>query len=266
MRFRHLDQWRKERRAGERAFVDSGLCPSEPGWPLIAITGLVTALSLYSSGQDSVATFLPGISFLALVAIPLACAVIVALLMLSSPAWRTFGVVLALVKAILTVYLVSPVQRGLKPLRDTAVSQAMVDLAGDRDPARGLWATDTFWFGALLAGNGIPALSGETWTGPSDQWGRLDPTGAYEAVWNRGVAKTLFVWQPGVTEPVLESPNPHDIRITVDPCAPVLDQFNVTFVASARPLEGPCLAKRLTGLSGGKSFTVCQRTGGTSGG
>ena len=84
-------------------------------------------------------------------------------------------------------------------------------------------------------------------------------------MWNRGVAKTLFVWRLGVTEPILESPNPDDIRITVDPCAPVLDQFNVTFVASAQPLEGPCLTERLTGLWGGTSFTVYQRTGGTSG-
>lgn len=231
----------------------------QPRWPLIAITGVATAVILYASGQDFVATFLPGISSLALVAVPLAAAGIVALLMLSSPAWRTIGIILALVGATLTVYLVNPIQRGLKPVRDTVVSQEMVALAGDRDPAQGLWATDTFWFSALLAGNGIPALSGETWTGPSDQWRLLDPTGAYEPVWNRGVSKTLFVWQPGVTEPILESPNPDDIRITVDPCAPVLDQFNVTFVASGQPLDEPCLTERLSGLWGGAPFTVYQR-------
>lgn len=237
-----------------------------PRWPLIAVTGVATALLLYAAGQDFVATFLPEISPLALIAIPLAVAAIVALLMASSPVWRTLGIILALTGAVLTVFLVNPIQRGLKPMRDTVVSQEIVSLAGDRNPAQGLWATDTFWFGALLAGNGVPALSGETWTGPSDKWLLLDPTGTYENVWNRGVSKTLFVWQPGVNEPILEAPYPDDIRITVDPCAPVLDQFNVTFVASAQPLDAPCLTERLTGLWAGAPFTVYQRAAVTTGG
>lgn len=237
-----------------------------PRWPLIALAGLATGVLLYASGQDFVDTFLPDISAVALVAIPVVCAGIVALVMMSSPALRTLGIILALVGATLTVYLVNPIQRGLKPMRDTVVSQEVVALAGDRDPAQGLWATDTFWFGSLLAGNGIPALSGETWTGPSDKWLILDPTGAYENVWNRGVSKTLFVWEPGVTEPILESPYPDDIRIRVDPCAPVLDQFNVTFVASAQPLTGPCLTERLTGLWGGAPFSVYERDPVTTGG
>lgn len=236
-----------------------------PRWLLVAPAGVVTAALLFASGRDLQATFLPGITAAALVAVTVSATVIVVLLMMSSPAWRTLGIVLALIGATLTIYLVNPIQRGLKPVRDTAVSEEIVALAADRDPASGLWATDTFWFSALLAANGVPALSGETWTGPTSQWRLLDPAGAYEEAWNRGVAKTLFVWESGVTDPIIESPNPDDIRIRIDPCAPVLDEFNVTFVVSGEPRSDACLTQRFSGLWGGAPFTVYQRAPSASG-
>lgn len=232
-----------------------------PRWPVLAAATVGTAVLLFAAGRDFQSQYVPDMSLGALIGVTLVTSGIVVLLMLPATPWRTFGMIAALAGAVATIYHVNPVQRGLQPLRGTPAAETVTELAGDRDPAEGYWATDTFWFGALLAANGVPAMSGETWTGPSQKWRLLDPTGVYEPQWNRAVSKTQFGWEPGLPEPVIESIVADDIRVRIDPCSPTLDELNVTFVVNSQPLDAPCLAEKARGIWAGTPFIIYQRSG-----
>lgn len=232
---------------------------ARPRLLLVVVTAAATMALLFAAGVGFDRQYVPSTETTGIVGITLTATAIVVLLMVNSRVARALGLLLAVVAAFLTVYWVNPVHRGLEPLRGSVVADQVVALAGDRDPASGYWATDSFWFGSLLAANGVPAVSGETWTGPSSEWRILDPTGRYERQWNRAVSKTLFRWEQGRDEPFIFAAQPDEINISIDPCSPLLDEFGVAFVTSVAPLSGLCLTERASGAWGGAPYVIYER-------
>ena len=229
-----------------------------PWMPLVA-AATATAVLLLAAGRDLSATLVPALTNETILAVT-AIATAVTVLVLLGRGWSVaVGLMGGLVAAALTVYHVNPLQVGLEPLRSSPAAAEILADAGDRDPADGLWAADSPALMSLLTANGVPALSGEQWSGPSQRWSALDPDGEYEEAWNRAVSKVAFEWAPGEVEPVIGAPYPDEIRIRVDPCSPALDSFEVYRVVSSTELTGTCLTEVGRGVWNATPFFVYQR-------
>ena len=161
---------------------------------------------------------------------------VVVLLATGRPRLLSIALVLGVIAAGSTMYQVNPLQAGLLPLRDSKAADQVLALAGDRRPESGLWAVDTPALSALLAQNGVPALSGEQWSRPSAQWRLLDPTGSTRVRGIGGVEGGLRLDAGGGDAGDRHRRVPTASR-SADPCAPALDAFDVRWVVSLQPLE-----------------------------
>jgi hypothetical protein len=149
---------------------------------------------------------------------------------------------------------VNPIMVGLGDLRSSAAARQIRDLHA-REP--GLWVTDSQYTDGLLAANAIPALSGEQFGGPNDNaWRRLDPTGAAEEQWNRGVAFLVFAFDPGATAPQIVAPTPDLISVVVNPCDVALRSFDVRVIVSSNRIDAPCLERQGTFAWAGSEHVV----------
>ena len=231
-------------------------------WYGLLALGAASALLLYGAGWDLKRQLVPDLSPVTIVLVTAIGVTVVVLLATGRPRLLSIALVLGVIAAGSTMYRVNPLQAGLLPLRDSKAADQVLALAGDRRPESGLWAVDTPALSALLAANGVPALSGEQWSGPSAQWRLLDPTGQYQGAWNRGVSKVVFDWTPGVETPVIGTAGADGITVRVDPCAPALDAFDVRWVVSLQPLEGACLTEVDRGAWQQTPFIIYARAGG----
>ncbi len=230
------------------------------GWLLLSVTGVATAAVLLVAGMELSDALVPDLTKTAVLAITILTTAVVVLFGLGR-AWSiAVAFIVAIPAAALAVHLVNPIQVGLQPLRSSPAALLVLEHAGDRQPESGLWASDTPQFNSLLIANGVPALSGEQWSGASDEWRVLDPDGSYEQQWNRAVSKVSFDWVPGLMQPVILNPYADEIVIQVDPCAPVLGEFNVERVVSATALEGEsCLTELGRSVWDRQEFIVYAR-------
>lgn len=229
-------------------------------WSLVVVMAVASAGVLYAAGQNMADTLVAELTTPTVVAVTLVTVAIMVVFSRGTPMWITLGFSLATVAAALTVYKVNPIQLGLKPLRSTPAALAVQKANAEIDARGGLWAVDSPSLSSLLIANGIPALSGEQWTGPTAQWGVLDPTDVYQEQWNRGVSKVAFEWSPGTEQPKIATIAPDDIVVTIDPCAPVLDEFGVARVISSQPLpQASCLTEVGRGTWNGAPFVIYAR-------
>jgi len=157
---------------------------------------------------------------------------------------RTWPLVLAVAVVALPAVQVNPLIFGLGDLRDSPTAQRMLIAGRDARAAGSWWATDAIPTDALLNATGVPSLSGKQVTGPVwAEWEKFDPTDAHEQAWNRGASYLTIRWTVGAAAAVSAGPN-GPIVLSVDPCDPLLAQFNVRNVMSAEPLEAPCLVSQ----------------------
>lgn len=231
------------------------------GWVLMAVVAVVSAGILYLAGQNMANTLVAELTTPTIVAVTLVTVAIMLALARGKPLWITIGFVVAIPAAALLIYKVNPIQVGLKPLRATPAAAAALANNAELEASGGVWAVDSPGLSSLLIANGIPALSGEQWAGPTDKWRVLDPTGTYEEQWNRGVSKVAFEWVTGTEQPVIATIAPDDIVITLDPCAPVLDEFVVDRVIASTSVEGAtCLTELDQGTWNGQPFVIYARS------
>lgn len=154
---------------------------------------------------------------------------------------RTVALVPLALGAAAIVLLANPMMVGLGGLR----SGPAVDLIRahtDQEAGVSRWSSDNLQSDAILMANGIPALSGQQWTGPAeDAWLILDPGRVYENEWNRGASYIVIAPTPGVAPSEIESPQADIIIVRVDPCDPALSQLSVDHMIASSPIESACL-------------------------
>ncbi len=200
-----------------------------------------TVLALLFAGSHLQADYLPELSSVRIALISLAAALGIALMAADTARARQVGAVVLMVGMAATVWRVSPVMDGLGDLRDSQASDRVVELAGTRSPEDGYWASDSWDVSALLTANGVPALTGDQWTGPTDLWRTLDPGGDYENTWNRGASVIYFAWDTAATAPLITLGRPDQILVRASPCDPALRELDLAFAVSATPLSAACL-------------------------
>lgn len=158
--------------------------------------------------------------------------------------------------ALALVWQVNPVIVGLGDLRGTAVADRMEELGEETRADGGAWASDHFSVDSLLMATGVPAFSGRQMSGPDlATWGRLDPGGEHEEVWNRGGSYIWFSWSRR-TQLEWTNPSPDVIHIAGSPCV-VADRLpRLTTVVSRRELDLDCLRPQETFEWGGEQRWV----------
>ena len=143
------------------------------------------------------------------------------------------------------VYRVNPIIFGLGDLRASQTAQALRGYAAtaDRDGRPALFASDDPYLSAVLIANGVPALTGYQVTGPvREQWAKLDPTGGYAPVWNRGASYLQMRFNaPAGSAPSMSNPSGDVIAVVLDPCTLPRD-FGVTHLLAASPLHTGCVS------------------------
>lgn len=215
-------------------------------WAVVgaAVAGAITLVS----AQEMVTSLVPSMTNLNALNATLWTTLVVGLV-LTSPRWsRALGYTGAVVGALVIVYGVAPVQQGLGPLRHSEAAAVVRAIQSQSGPGEsGYWGADSPAVSSLLTANGIPALSGDMWSGPSQKWLILDPTERYKEYWNRGATNVEFVWDPAATEPIIELPTPDAVTVVVSPCDPALDRLDLKYVVSlATPLQADCLTQVAT--------------------
>ena len=140
----------------------------------------------------------------------------------------SIGVIL-LVSAI-SVVNVNPLVQGLGIFGET---ETMRVLENARILDGGRWASDSFIFDSLPVGAGVRMLSGNQGLGPNkDAYRHLDPSNDFSDNWNRGGSYITFNWSQNL-EISFNNPSQDIIAIVIDPCSPVLDVFELSWVVSS---------------------------------
>ena len=208
----------------------------------VAACGAIVVIVInVAAGTELARDVIPSMTATNVVMPILVVAVIVVLVLSPDPRLVSVGLVIAIIGAAAIVYKVGPIQRGLGALRNgeaAGVVRAEASADGAADP---YWVTDSLQFGSLLAANGVPAISGDAWTGPSDLWSVVDPSGQYEPAWNRAMSRVQFAWDSSLTAPVVSSPQPDVVLVSVSPCDPVLKELGVGHVVASGELTDGCL-------------------------
>lgn len=153
--------------------------------------------------------------------------------------WRPMVAVLALTVFGLAISLpVNPLYRGLAPLRPEPLVEELRSVSDDGNLPG--WLSSDPFVSTVLVASGHPTISGVNLYPAADAWEVLDPSNAYEEVWNR-YAHTSWNLVPGTPSPVMDLLQTDVVRVTVDPCGPELTELGVGHVASSQPIEASCL-------------------------
>ena len=148
----------------------------------------------------------------------------------------TAGAALFLVVTLASSVAVHPVYRGVLDLRETAVSQAVMRI-DDAEPSRWI-GVGGLLPGAVLIESGVGAMNGTQGAPSLEMWNEIDPTGTFEAEWNRVGAVR---WAEGTGEPGIANPAPDVILATFDACSDFA-QEHVGRVLADTSLGSPCLS------------------------
>ncbi len=207
---------------------------------------------------------LPSLTTAAVAAI---VAIVVALVWLLAAYPRGLSVALGCLVLVYPVAHVNPVILGLGDLRASDSAQFADDL-GDRARSTGTFiATDSGATSALFVANGAPMVTGWQISGPNErEWHKLDPTGTYEAAWNRGASYLTFTFATERTpEPTVLSPVPDVVQVVVHPCD-VPRALRLGWIVSTTPQQGGCLElERELLWSGAPQFVYAIRNHGRGG-
>jgi hypothetical protein len=160
--------------------------------------------------------------------------------------------------AVPVVAVVNPVQHGFGDLVDGAAARQVRELA--RGTSEGAWASDDYFFDAVLMATAQQTLSGQQWVGPRESaWAVLDPDELAIETWNRGASFVTFQWAPQGAELVIDLPGADVVRVNADPCDPRLVEVGLKVVSSVSPLEHGCLRSLDTIQFGGRPHYVYER-------
>jgi len=173
---------------------------------------------------------------------------------------RQFALVPLVLGAASIVLLVNPIFASTGDLR-TGRAAGIVRTQASLDDPSTRWSSDNLDTDALLMANAIPSLSGQQWTGPSeDAWRIVDPLGRYRDAWNRAASYVIVRMVPDLVQPEVEAVRNDIIEIRVDPCSPLLDEFRVGHVITSSQIPSPCLELTQEFEFGGSTRFLYERT------
>lgn len=220
----------------------SRVAQTTSGYPLrrlAAVAGLAAAL-LTGYGVSDLQRMLPGLGPWQLWA-SIAITGAAAFLLVRYPRhWAPVVAVCAVAAAV--AVQVNPVIFGLGEVRNSPAADRARQFSAQAKAGGYRFATDSMLTNALLVANGVPMFNGYQVTGPVRAgWREVDPTGQYEAVWNRGASYLLvtFTEPPGAAPEVVELQG-DIILIKTDPCWLARSSFDVARIIAGGKLDSPC--------------------------
>jgi hypothetical protein len=155
--------------------------------------------------------------------------------------WRPLvSVVLLAAFGLLVALPVNPLINGLSQTRDSAVVSTARTIATEPGET-GAWVGETYVIASLLTTAGVQNLSGVNLYPNVPAWQLIDPEHEYENVWNR-YAQAVWAFDVSSKAPVVRLVQPDMIEVTINPCDPVLDKFNVRHLVTSRRMQGSCLS------------------------
>jgi hypothetical protein len=155
--------------------------------------------------------------------------------------WRPLvSVVLLAAFGLLVALPVNPLINGLSQTRDSAVVSTARTIATEPGET-GAWVGETYVIASLLTTAGVQNLSGVNLYPNVPAWEVIDPEHEYENVWNR-YAQAVWVFDVSSKAPVVRLVQADMIEVSVNPCDPVLDKFNVRHLVTPRRMQGSCLS------------------------
>ena len=171
--------------------------------------------------------------------------------------WR-IGLTILVVASIFSVANVNPIVRGVGIFGNSAAMEA---LQSAESLSQGRWASDNYGFDSVPAGGGMRLLSGNQGNGPNlDAYHLLDPMEEHIQIWNRGGSYVFFNWTTG-PEIGFVNPGFDIVGIQIDPCNPVLNNFDLSWVVSSNDLSShACLRYYKNIVFQGVRFNVFHRT------
>lgn len=208
----------------------------------LAVAAAATCAAVTAYGVSDMQRALPGLAtWQVWVGVLAVAAVVYAVTRWPRRPWPVVG---ALAVCLAAGADTNPVVHGVGELRQSAAAhnaRALIDRAEGEGT---LIATNTLAANALFVANGAPMLTGYQVTGPiEEEWEKVDPTRAYEDVWNRG-ASYLYVELDGPRRtPVVEAPVPDTIIVRTDPCWLAESDLDVGYVVSTIPLASRCVTQ-----------------------
>lgn len=144
---------------------------------------------------------------------------------------------------VVSAFSVNPIVRGVGDLYDSSSAVTLRETVGE--DVEGRVASDHVSLDALLIANALPTLGGQLNWGPAnDEWKLLDPNGEASSAWNRGASSLQFHWDSAVVQPVISSPVPDIVTVDINPCSPLLEWWNVTWIVSSEHLSESCLVEK----------------------
>lgn len=155
--------------------------------------------------------------------------------------------------------LINPLQKGLDPLIDNPLRSVIDRLRTERPGDEGwvAFSSDVVIRGTLTAA-GINHLSGISPYPDHRSWRLLDPDRQYEHVWNR-YAHVSFVTGPAGAEPKIVLLGADSLQVTIDPCAPELEDLQVRFLVFQQAEEPACGRLLARAAHGGGRVSIYER-------
>ena len=169
--------------------------------------------------------------------------------------WRPLvSVVLLAAFGLMAALPVHPLINGLSQTRDSAVVSRARTIATEPGE-NGAWVGETYVIASLLTTAGVQNLSGVNLYPNVPAWELIDPDHEFENAWNR-YAQAEWLFDVSSKAPVVRLMQADMVKVTVNPCDPVLDKFNVRHLVSLRLMEGSCLSapSEVVGPDGAPAF------------
>lgn len=139
--------------------------------------------------------------------------------------------------SLLLMSQINPIYKGVFDLRETKLSQEILDLSKNSNPVWLGLDLQTLVPSAVLVESGVTALNGFQGVPPKETWNIVDPNGDFVENWNR---LGRISWVPGQGEPVISNPAADVISVSFDSCSKFA-QSTVTYVMSDGVINQPCL-------------------------
>lgn len=154
---------------------------------------------------------------------------------------RWWSSVIAVAAATSLTATAQPILIGLGDLRSSAAAVSFLQWGQEAVRDDQYWASDSRNVDALMLATGTPSLSTRQQIGPDiAAWKKLDPGGAYEAMWNRGGLHIGFSWN-GSEDITMTQPFPDVVVINASPCAVAAHMDGLHHIVSSAVLEDSCL-------------------------
>jgi hypothetical protein len=155
--------------------------------------------------------------------------------------WRPVASIAGLAAFGLLVSLsVNPLVDGMSQTRESSIVTTAKSIDSEQDGA-GAWVGETYVIASLLTTAGVQNLSGVNLYPNVPAWELIDPDHEYENAWNR-YAQAVWSFDVSSKAPVVRLVQADMIEVTINPCDPVLDKFNVRHLVTPRRMQGSCLS------------------------